>query len=125
MRWSAGDFQLSSASIQTTDLDGRPCRAAGRGGLGAVMGAKGLKALIVSRKGKTPDPLASPEGFKTAARAYADAVKADEFSGEILPQLGTACLVEAINGAGRFPPAMPARASSMGPRRSVARPWPG
>ncbi|MBE9521525.1 MAG: aldehyde ferredoxin oxidoreductase, partial [Proteobacteria bacterium] len=28
----AGDFQLSSASIQTTDLDGRPCRAAGRGG---------------------------------------------------------------------------------------------
>ncbi|WP_319521707.1 aldehyde ferredoxin oxidoreductase C-terminal domain-containing protein [uncultured Desulfosarcina sp.] len=99
----AGDFQLSSASIQTTDLDGRPCRAAGRGGLGAVMGAKGLKAMIVSRKGKTPDPLASPEAFKTASRAYADAVKADEFSGEILPQLGTACLVEAINAAGAFP----------------------
>ena len=99
----AGDFQLSSASIQTTDLDGRPCRAAGRGGLGAVMGAKGLKAMIVSRKGKTPDPLAAPEDFKTASRAYAEAVKADEFSGEILPQLGTACLVEAINGAGAFP----------------------
>ena len=99
----AGDFQLASASIQTTDLDGRPCRAAGRGGLGAVMGAKGLKALIVSRKGKMPDPLDSPEAFKTASRAYADAVKADEFSGEILPQLGTACLVEAINGAGAFP----------------------
>jgi aldehyde:ferredoxin oxidoreductase len=99
----AGDFQLASASIQTTDLDGRPCRAAGRGGLGAVMGSKGLKAMIVSRKGKTPDPLVSPEAFKTAARAYADAVKADEFSSEILPQLGTACLVEAINGAGAFP----------------------
>ena len=99
----AGDFQLSSASIQTTDLDGRPCRAAGRGGLGAVMGAKGLKAMIISRKGKTPDPLASPDKFKIAARAYADAVKADEFSNEILPQLGTACLVEAINGAGAFP----------------------
>jgi aldehyde:ferredoxin oxidoreductase len=39
----AGDFQLLSASIQSTDLDGRPCRAAGRGGLGAVMGSKGLK----------------------------------------------------------------------------------
>ena len=99
----AGDFQLLSASVQTTDLDGRPCRAAGRGGLGAVMGSKGLKAMIVSRKGKTPDPLASPEAFKTASKAYAEAVKADEFSGEILPQLGTACLVGAINAAGAFP----------------------
>jgi aldehyde:ferredoxin oxidoreductase len=99
----AGDFQLSSASVQTTDLDGRPCRAAGRGGLGAVMGSKGLKALIVSRKGKTPAPLAAPDAFKTCSRDYAQAVKADEFSGEILPALGTACLVEAINGAGAFP----------------------
>ena len=99
----AGDFQLSSASIQTTDLDGRPCRAAGRGGLGAVMGSKGLKALIVDRKGKIPAPLAEPDAFKTCARAYAKAVKADEFSGEILPELGTACLVEPINAAGAFP----------------------
>ncbi|MCP4576126.1 MAG: aldehyde ferredoxin oxidoreductase [Deltaproteobacteria bacterium] len=99
----AGDFQLSSASIQTTDLDGRPCRAAGRGGLGAVMGSKGLKALIVDRNGKTPDPLAEPDAFKTCAKAYAKAVKADEFSGEILPELGTAVLVEPINGAGAFP----------------------
>ncbi|MGA6924147.1 MAG: aldehyde ferredoxin oxidoreductase C-terminal domain-containing protein [Desulfosarcina sp.] len=99
----AGDFQLSSASIQTTDMDGRPCRAAGRGGLGAVMGSKGLKALIVGRKGKTPDPLADPETFKTCSSAYASAVKADEFSGEILPELGTAVLVEAINAAGAFP----------------------
>jgi aldehyde:ferredoxin oxidoreductase len=99
----AGDMQLSSASVQTTDLDGRPCRAAGRGGLGAVMGSKGLKALIVSRKGKTPDPLAEPDAFKTCSSNYAKAVKADEFSGEILPELGTACLVEAINAAGAFP----------------------
>jgi aldehyde:ferredoxin oxidoreductase len=28
----AGDYLLTAASIQTTDLDGRPCRAAGRGG---------------------------------------------------------------------------------------------
>jgi len=99
----AGDFQLTSASIQTTDLDGRPCRAAGRGGLGAVMGSKGLKALIVDRNGKSPDPLVDPASFKAAAKAYAKAVKADEFSGEILPELGTACLVEPINAAGAFP----------------------
>ncbi|MBN1975214.1 MAG: hypothetical protein JW787_16340, partial [Sedimentisphaerales bacterium] len=41
----AGEHRLGLASIQSSDVDGRPCRAAGRGGLGAVMGAKGLKAI--------------------------------------------------------------------------------
>jgi len=99
----AGEYLLSAASIQTTDLDSHPCRAAGRGGLGAVMGSKGLKALIVSRAGKAADPLVDPAAFKAAAKAYAQAVKADEFSGEILPELGSACLVEAINEVGAFP----------------------
>lgn len=99
----AGDMQLLSASIQSTDLDGRPCRAAGRGGLGAVMGSKGLKALIIDQGGKTATEIADSESFKTAARSYAKAVKEDEFSGQILPELGTAALVEPINAAGAFP----------------------
>ena len=99
----AGDMRLLAASIQSTDLDGRPCRAAGRGGLGAVMGSKGLKALIVDQGGKTAAELADGESFKTAARSYAKAVKEDEFSGQILPELGTAALVEPINAAGAFP----------------------
>ncbi len=99
----AGDFQLLSASIQSTDLDGRPCRAAGRGGLGAVMGAKGLKALIVDRRGKIPIELADQDRFQKASSAYAKAVQADEFSGQVLPEFGTAVLVEPINAAGAFP----------------------
>ena len=99
----AGEMQLAAASIQTTDLDGRPCRAAGRGGLGAVMGSKGLKAIIVRRSGKLADPLADPDAFKAAAREYAKAVKADEFSGEILPALGSSALVAPINEAGALP----------------------
>jgi len=99
----AGEMQLLAASIQSTDLDGRPCRAAGRGGLGAVMGAKGLKALVVDRGGQAAVELADPDSFKQAARSYAKAVKEDEFSGQILPELGTAVLVEPINAAGAFP----------------------
>ncbi|MFK5951593.1 MAG: aldehyde ferredoxin oxidoreductase C-terminal domain-containing protein [Desulfobacterium sp.] len=99
----AGEQLLASASIQTTDFDGRPCRAAARGGLGAVMGSKGLKAILVDKKGKSPDPLKDKATFRTAAKAYAKAVKEDEFSGETLPELGTACLVEYINAAGAFP----------------------
>jgi aldehyde:ferredoxin oxidoreductase len=99
----AGELQLSAASIQSTDRDGRPCRAAGRGGLGAVMGSKGLKALVVEKtRGKGPD-IQDPETFKAGAKIFAQAVLKDEFSAEILPALGSAVLVEPINAAGAFP----------------------
>jgi aldehyde:ferredoxin oxidoreductase len=62
----AGEARMAAASIQSSDVDGRPCRAAGRGGLGAVMGSKGLKALVVDQRGETPAAVADPETFKEA-----------------------------------------------------------
>ena len=99
----AGEYQLKSASIQTSDVDGKPCRAAGRGGLGAVMGSKGLKALVISQKGKSADAIADPETFKASARVFAKAVKDNPFSGQMLGALGTAGLVSAVNSLGAFP----------------------
>ena len=98
----AGDQLLTAASIQTTDADGRPCRAAGRGGLGAVMGSKGLKAIIVAKGGKQADPLLDADAFKAAARNYAKAIKDDEGTKD-LAQLGSAMLVAPINAVGAFP----------------------
>ncbi len=98
----AGEFQLSVASIQTTDRDGRPCRAAGRGGLGAVMGSKGLKAIIVEKNAKNSELIDDPKGFKESAKIFARAVLKDEFTEE-LAVLGSAVLVEPINAAGAFP----------------------
>lgn len=99
----AGEAELASASIQVTDTDGRPCRAAGRGGLGAVMGSKRLKALVVAKGAGSSVGLADAGSFKAAARAFAKAVRADESSGKIFPELGTANLVEPINAVGAFP----------------------
>ena len=99
----AGEYKLASASIQTTDVDDRPCRAAGRGGLGAVMGSKGLKALVVNRKAKNLDPVADPQAFKEANQAFVKAVKEGIFTGHMLPPLGTAALVAAVNSMGAFP----------------------
>lgn len=99
----AGEFQLACASIQSTDVDNRPCRAAGRGGLGAVMGSKGIKALIVDQRGKRDVTMTDPETFKEAAKVFANAVKEHPTSGQELPTLGTAILVAPINGAGAFP----------------------
>jgi len=99
----AGEFLMKSASIQTSDVDGRPCRSAGRGGLGAVMGAKGLKALVVDQRGKSPDAIADPETFRESAKIFAQKVKENPFSGQLLPNLGTAGLVAPVNSMGAFP----------------------
>jgi aldehyde:ferredoxin oxidoreductase len=91
------------ASIQSSDVDGRPCRAAGRGGLGAVMGAKGLKALIVDQRGKSTDVIADPKAFKEATKAIVKAIKEDHMSSDVMPKLGTAGLVAPVNSMGAFP----------------------
>lgn len=98
----AGEYQFKSASIQSSDLDQRPCRAAGRGGLGAVMGSKGLKAVMIARTKKQAD-ITDAEAFKTASREFAKAVTANPFSGELLPAQGTAALLAPLNSMGAFP----------------------
>lgn len=99
----AGELKLALASIQASDVDGRPCRAAGRGGMGAVMGAKGLKGLVVDQGGRNPDAIADPAAFKEAAKTIVKAIKANPMSGGMMPVLGTAGLVAPVNSLGAFP----------------------
>jgi aldehyde:ferredoxin oxidoreductase len=44
----AGEQLMGAAGIAVTDAEGKPFRLAARGGVGAVMGSKGLKAITVS-----------------------------------------------------------------------------
>jgi aldehyde:ferredoxin oxidoreductase len=99
----AGEHKLAIASIQSSDVDGRPCRAAGRGGMGAVMGTKGLKALIVDQRGRSADPLADASAFREAAKAVVKVIKEDPMNSEVMPKLGTAALVAPVNSMGGFP----------------------
>jgi aldehyde:ferredoxin oxidoreductase len=99
----AGEYRLAAASIQSSDVDGHPCHAAARGGLGAVMGAKGLKALIVDQGGKSADPIADPKSFKEAVKVITKAVKEHPEPGQLMPTLGTAALVAPLNAMGAFP----------------------
>lgn len=43
----AGEHLMHSATVAANDLEGYPSRHAARGGLGAVMGAKGIKAVVI------------------------------------------------------------------------------
>jgi aldehyde:ferredoxin oxidoreductase len=99
----AGEYKMASASIQSSDIEGRPARAAGRGGLGAVMGAKGLKAVVIDQRGKNADPIADPEALKEANKGIVKAIKENPMSGHVMPALGTAGLVAPVNSMGAFP----------------------
>lgn len=78
-------------------------RAAGRGGVGAVMGAKNLKAIVVKGSKKVVDNIADPEAFKVANEKARAALKSAPVTDSGLRELGTASLVNVINGVGSLP----------------------
>jgi aldehyde:ferredoxin oxidoreductase len=74
----AGEAKMSAASIAVTDQDGRPCRHAGRGGLGAVMGSKGIKAIIINAEGTKPIEPADKKGFAETVKDLIELLKRDK-----------------------------------------------
>jgi aldehyde:ferredoxin oxidoreductase len=69
-----GEMRMKAAGIQNLDKDRVPSRIAARGGLGAVMGSKGLKAIVFDHAGGQKPPVAEPEAFKAAQKDYTRAV---------------------------------------------------
>ena len=69
-----GEMRMKAAGIQNLDKDRVPSRIAARGGLGAVMGSKGLKAIVFDHAGGRKSPIADPEAFKAAHKDYTKAV---------------------------------------------------
>ena len=69
-----GEMRMKSAGIQNIDKDRIPSRIAARGGLGAVMGSKGLKAIVFDQAGGQKPAIANPEAFKVAQKDYTTSV---------------------------------------------------
>ncbi len=99
----AGEQRLKAASIHVADPQGTPGRALGRGGLGAVMGSKKIKAIIVDDKGASRVAIADSDAFKVANKRWVDMLRTHPVCGEGLPALGTAVLVNVVNEAGAMP----------------------
>ncbi|MCG8642225.1 MAG: aldehyde ferredoxin oxidoreductase [Desulfobacterales bacterium] len=99
----AGEQCLKGASINQADMNGRPGRAHGRGGLGAVMGSKKIKAIVVDDKGAGRLKMNDPEAFKAANKRWVEMLRKHPVTGEGLPALGTAVLVNVINESGTLP----------------------
>jgi aldehyde:ferredoxin oxidoreductase len=99
----AGEMKLSAASIAITDMELRPTRHAARGGVGAVMGAKGVKAIILDDTGMKMRSPKDPEKFRNANKIWVDGLKKHPVTGEGLPAFGTNVLTNVINEAGAYP----------------------
>jgi len=96
----AGEMRLSAANISVKDPDGK-LRSCGRGGLGAVMGSKGIKYIAVEPTDNKV-AIARPEQFKEANRVFAKSLIDNPIS-KALGQYGTNVLVNIINEAGALP----------------------
>lgn len=88
---------LSLISAVMNDVD----RAAGRGGVGAVMGSKNLKAVVV--KGTNKVNLFDEGRVKDVSSQKTKILREDPVAGQGLPTYGTAVLVNIINENGVFP----------------------
>lgn len=77
-------------------------RAAGRGGVGAVMGSKHLKAIVVSSNRNVIEPK-DKEALREAVTHSNKLIRENGVTGQGLPTYGTAVLVNIINNVGAFP----------------------
>jgi aldehyde:ferredoxin oxidoreductase len=102
---TAGEFLYGNSGIVFEDMSRRPSRYAGRGGLGAVMGSKGLKFIILDRKGAPGVQLADKDVFDQGRKKLLAALMEHDITKPkgALNSYGTAVLVNIVNEAGGLP----------------------
>ena len=93
----AGENQVLLASIMND-----ASRAFGRGGVGAVMGSKNLKAIAVIN-GKKKTEVDNPELLKNYAKSALDKIKALPVTRAAFPLFGTAGVLHVTNSLGMLP----------------------
>ena len=96
----AGEMKMLAANISIKDPDSH-LRSNGRGGLGAVMGSKKVKCIIIEPTDAKVE-IVDQEKFKEANRTFTKALVDNPIS-QALGTYGTNVLVNIINEAGALP----------------------
>ena len=99
----AGEMKMASATVAITDMEQRPTRHAGRGGVGAVMGSKQVKTIVLDDSEMPMRSPKDPEKFKEANKKFVQGLCKHPVTGEGLPTYGTNVLTNVINEAGGYP----------------------
>jgi aldehyde:ferredoxin oxidoreductase len=98
----AGEMLLSAAGIQNLDKDKVPSRIAARGGLGAVMGSKSLKAIVFDDAGGKKPSVADREAFRRAQKLFTKNTL-DHPQTKTYQDYGTPAMVRMCNAMGGLP----------------------
>jgi aldehyde:ferredoxin oxidoreductase len=98
----AGEKKLAAAGIQNLDKDNIPARIAARGGLGAVMGSKGLKAIIFDAEGGQKPTIADPDAYHSAQKQFNEALIGHPQTASYR-DYGTAAMAHLSDGFGGLP----------------------
>ncbi len=101
----AGEYLMLGAGIATTGERDQRSNHAARGGLGALMGSKGLKAIVIDKPVGKSVHFADADLFRAAAKNFAQKLINDPKLGTKGAQhlYGTASIVAAVNEMGSMP----------------------
>jgi len=97
-----GETKMVSAGICNLDKDGVPSRLAARGGLGALMGSKGLKAIVFDARDGQKPPILDIEAFRAIQKVY-NRFLMDHPQTKTYSAYGTPAMVQMANGFGGLP----------------------
>ncbi|MBM4340806.1 MAG: iron-containing alcohol dehydrogenase [Deltaproteobacteria bacterium] len=98
----AGERKYKGASVSFTDMFGDPSRNAARGGLGAVMGSKGLKAILIDPSQSALVDLAHSEEFRKIVKSWVETLRHD-ISCSLYSRFGTPFAISNSASHGTLP----------------------
>jgi aldehyde:ferredoxin oxidoreductase len=96
-----GEYQGLLAGIAFSDKDGRPARLSARGGVGAVMGSKKVKAIVCDLD-RIP-PFQEAKKVNAAIKDYAKMLQADSMVTNFYAKIGTMGMADLQNTLGGLP----------------------
>src|SRR5438445_1985369 len=96
-----GEYEGLLAGIAFSAKEGRPARLAARGGVGAVMGAKKVKAIVVDLD-KIP-PMHDGKKVTSSIKDYAKMLQADGMVQNFYAKIGTMGMADVQNQMGGLP----------------------
>lgn len=99
----AGERLQFSAGITNTDPDGEPSHYNGRGGLGAVMGSKGVQGIVYDASAAPKETFVDRAAFMEANREVARRINANPQTSQVYRQYGTAAMMDATSAMGALP----------------------
>ena len=110
-----GEYQGLLGGVAFSDKDGRPARLSARGGVGAVMGSKKVKAIVADLD-KIPS-FHEPKKVTAAIKNYSKLLLADSMVQNFYQKIGTMGMADLQNTLG----GLPVRNFSAGQQADVAK----